>query len=85
MRHLVLFLVAAIGVSVVNVDTVLASKKKKYKSVQEVNLDGDSVDGIVRNPYGAYLSQKRGVQFMPLYQVRETFDQNIKESVEYLK
>ncbi len=61
------------------------AKKVKYRKTQEVSFEGDSVDGVVRNPYGAYLSQKKGVTFMPLYKVRDRFDQNIKDSIDYLK
>lgn len=64
--------------------TVFA-KKTKYKKVQEVNFDGVDVDGQVRNPDGAYLLQKRGVDFLPLYKVRSGFDDNIKESIEHLR
>jgi hypothetical protein len=60
---------------------VMAGNKK----VQEVNFEGSEVDGQARNPDGAYLVQKRGVKFLPLYKVREQFDENIKDSVEYLK
>ncbi len=57
---------------------------KAKKKLQEVNFDGSEVDGEAHNPDGAYLVQKRGVKFVPLYQVPEHFDQSIKESVEYL-
>ena len=64
--------------------TVFA-KKVTYRKTQEVNFDGSDVDGQVRNPDGAYLVQKRGVDFVPLYKVRKNFDDNIRESVEYVK
>lgn len=61
------------------------AKKKTGNKIQEVNFDGDSVDGIVRQPDGMYLVQKKGIDFMPLYKIRDSFDQNIKESVGYLR
>jgi len=64
--------------------TVFA-KKVEYRKSQDVNFDGSDVDGKVRNPDGAYLVQKRGIDFMPLYKVRKNFDENIRESVEYMK
>jgi len=60
-------------------------KKVKYKKTQELSFDSESVDGVARNPYGAYLTQKRGIEFTPLYKVRERFDENIKDSVHYMK
>ncbi len=64
--------------------TVLA-KNVKYRKTQDVNFDETNIDGVVRNPDGAYLVQKRGIDFMPLYKVRHNFDENIKESAYYIK
>jgi hypothetical protein len=60
-------------------------KKIEIRKVQEVNFDAMDVDGQVRNPDGAYLVQKRGIEFIPLYKVRKSFDDAIKESVEHVK
>ncbi|MGE3973509.1 MAG: hypothetical protein AB7F59_03175 [Bdellovibrionales bacterium] len=60
-------------------------KKVKYRKTQEVSFDGDDVDGVRRNPYGAYLVQKRGVDFAPLYNVRQKFENNIKGSADYIR
>lgn len=64
-----------------------AEKKTKvqYRKTQEVSFDGDSIDGQARTPTGAYLVQKRGVDFLPMYKLREKFDNNIKESIDYLR
>lgn len=62
-----------------------AKKNVKYRKTQEVSFDGDSVDGVRRNPYGAYLVQKRGVDFAPLYNVRQKFEANIKSSSDYIR
>lgn len=60
-------------------------KKVEYRKTQEVSFDGSDIDGQVRSPDGAYLLQKRGVQFMPLYKVDNQFEKNILDSVEYLE
>lgn len=64
--------------------TVFA-KKVKFRKSQDVDFDGVDIDGVVRNPDGAYVVQKRGIDFVPLYKVRKNFDDNIKESIEYIK
>lgn len=61
------------------------NKKVIYRKSQNVSFDGTDIDGVVRSPDGAYLVQKRGIRFLPLYQVRKQFDKNIKDSVEYLR
>lgn len=66
--------------------TVEAKKKEVImRKVQKVDFTGETVDGNAQTPDGAYVSQKRGVDFVPLYKVREHFDDNIKSSVEFLK
>lgn len=72
------------GVVVFTSSTVFA-KKVTYRKTQDVNFDATDVDGAVRTPDGAYLVQKRGIDFAPLYKVRKNFDDNIKESIEYVK
>ncbi len=59
--------------------------KKIQRKTQSVNFDGSDIDGMVRSPDGSYLLQKRGVGFMPLYQVKKQMDKNIKDSVESLR
>ncbi|CAN5448582.1 hypothetical protein BH10BDE1_BH10BDE1_06870 [soil metagenome] len=67
------------------VSSTVWAKKVEYRKTQDVNFDAVDVDGQVRNPDGAYVVQKRVVDFLPLYKVRRNFDENIKESVEYVK
>ena len=63
-----------------------AEKKKViYRKSQNVDFEGSSVDGVARTPDGAYLLQKRGVKFLPLYKVKKQFDGNIKNSVKHLR
>lgn len=61
------------------------AKKVTYRKTQDVNFDAAEVDGAIRSPDGAYLVQKRGIDFVPLYKIRKNFDDNIKESIEYVK
>lgn len=61
------------------------AKKVKYRKTQEINFDGSSIDGQRRSPDGAYLHQKRGVKFIPLYRVNLQLEKNISDSVEYLR
>jgi hypothetical protein len=61
------------------------AESQSNKKVQEIDFDGANVDGKVRNPDGSFLVQKRGIDFVPLYKVKEHFDKSIKESVEYLR
>ena len=84
MRHLSVLLAVFIAGSLFSTSTVWA-KKVEYRKTQDVNFDAVDVDGQVRNPDGAYVVQKRVIDFMPLYKVRRNFDESIKESVEYVK
>ncbi|MFN7727907.1 MAG: hypothetical protein ACK5P7_01990 [Bdellovibrio sp.] len=68
---------------------VLASpaqaKTKTVRKVQEVNFGEMSLKGTIRNPDGAYLVQKRGIKFMPLYDVQKDMDTKIRDSVQYVR
>ncbi len=80
MRYLILlsFLVAPLVMA-------NASGKKSAAKTQEVNFDETDIDGQVRSPDGAYLLQKRGVKFIPLYKVNNQFETGFLESIEYLR
>lgn len=84
LTHRVLIIGLFLVSSVFSTSTVWA-KKVEYRKTQDVNFDAVDVDGQVRNPDGAYVVQKRVIDFMPLYKVRRNFDENIKESVDYVK
>jgi hypothetical protein len=58
---------------------------QKATRVQKINFEGADVDGKVRQPDGSYIVQKRGIEFIPLYKLKESFDDQIKDSIEYLK
>lgn len=58
-----------------------APKKRTLRKVQEVSFSDMDLKGTIRNPDGAYLVQKRGIQFMPLYDVQKDFDKKIRDSV----
>lgn len=74
-----------IALALVLASSTALAKKVTYRKTQDVNFDAAEVDGAIRSPDGAYLVQKRGIDFVPLYKVRKNFDDNIKESIQYVK
>ncbi len=81
-------IIAVLLIFTFSISAFAEEKKKKnvtYRKTQEVSFDGSDVEGTMRSPDGAYLLQKQGVKFMPLYKVNKQFDKHIKESVEYLR
>ncbi|MCS6838085.1 MAG: hypothetical protein NZ480_04495 [Bdellovibrionaceae bacterium] len=60
-------------------------KIKKSGKVQEVNFEEMTLSGQIRSPQGAYLIQKNGIKFLPLYEVKKNVDGKIRESVEWLR
>ena len=65
--------------------TTALGKTKTVRKVQEVNFSELDLKGTVRNPDGAYLVQKRGIKFMPLYDVQKDMDTKIRESAQYVR
>ncbi len=61
------------------------SKKRVIRKVQEVNFSEMSIKGTIRNPDGAYLVQKRGLKFLPLYDVKKDMDSRIRDASFYVR
>ncbi len=62
-----------------------AQKRRTVRKVQEVNFAEMNLKGTFRNPDGAYLVQKRGIKFLPLYEVNKDMDARIRDSSFYVK
>lgn len=62
-----------------------AETQPRYKKTQEVKFEGSEVDGVARTPDGSYVVQKRGISFIPLYDVKNHLNENMGSSIEYLK
>lgn len=60
------------------------AKNTKTRKVQEVNFSEMNLKGTIRNPDGAYLVQKKGLKFQPLYKVQESIDLKIRETSLYI-
>lgn len=74
-----------IGLIVVLGSSGAQAKSKTVRKVQEVNFGEMNLKGTIRNPDGAYLVQKRGIKFLPLYDVQKDLDGRIRESSLYLR
>jgi len=59
------------------------AKNIKVRPTQEVNFSEMNLKGTIRNPDGAYLVQKKGLKFLPLYNVQKDLDQKIREASLY--
>ena len=62
----------------------LNAKNIVNRKVQEVKFSEMSLQGTIRNPDGAYLVQRKGLKFQPLYKVQENIDQKLRETSLYL-
>lgn len=56
------------------------AQSKKTRKVQEVNFSEMNIKGTIRNPDGAYLVQRKGLKFLPLYNLQKDMDQKIRET-----
>lgn len=64
---------------------VTKKKKVKYRKVQNLNFDGEDVNGVARNPMSSYLVQNKSMKFLPLYKVKKTINKNLVKSLEGLR
>jgi hypothetical protein len=58
----------------------VSAKTTKIRPIQEVNFSEMNLKGTIRNPDGAYLVQKKGLKFLPLYNIQKDLDQKIREA-----
>ena len=79
------FCLFVIYILVFTVSSTVEAKKKEVRKSQDVNFAEVDIEGKTHNPDGAFLVQKRGIDFVPLYKMKTQFDQRIKESVNYLR
>ena len=84
-RWLVLAVFLTVGVAVNSAAQDKEKKSTKFKKTQEVNFDEADIDGQVHSPDGAYLLQKRGVKFSPLYKMDQQMEKGVLDSINYLK
>lgn len=80
MKTLILGLIVVLGFV-----TEAVAKPKVTRKVQEVNFGEMNLKGTIRNPDGAYLVQKKGIKFLPLYDIQKDMDGKIRESSLYLR
>jgi hypothetical protein len=66
-------------------DLASAELKKSKGKIQEITFSDMDIKGNARTPDGAYLVQRRGLRFLPLYQVKQDFDNRIRESIVQMK
>lgn len=84
MKTLIQGLIVVLGM-VTFVGSKAEAKSKVTRKVQEVNFGEMNLKGTIRNPDGAYLVQKKGIKFLPLYDIQKDLDGRIRESSLYLR
>lgn len=61
------------------------AKNIKTRQTQEINFSEMNLKGTIRNPDGAYLVQKKGLKFLPLYNIQKDLDHKIREASLYVE
>lgn len=61
------------------------AKNIKTRQTQEINFSEMNLKGTIRNPDGAYLVQKKGLKFLPLYNIQKDLDHKIRETSLYVE
>ena len=72
-------------ITLLAVSQIAQAGDSRKNKVQEVNFEEMNLKGTVRNPDGAYLVQKRGVKFLPLYEINKNMDAKIRGMADLIK
>lgn len=78
---IIALLIALTGGLLHSINAGAATKKK----LQEISFSEMDVQGSARTPDGTYLVQRRGLRFLPLYEVKKDLDQKIRKATGYLR
>ncbi|MCB9692803.1 MAG: hypothetical protein H6736_13415 [Alphaproteobacteria bacterium] len=76
-----LFSTAAFAQDDLDTDT----REVKYKERTEIDFDGVDVTGELVKPQGTLSVERRKADFNPLIKLRESFDTEMKQSVDEVK
>ena len=61
------------------------TREVKYKERTEIDFEGVDVNGELVKPQGQLLLDRRKADFNPLIRLRESFDTEMKQSVDEVK
>lgn len=61
------------------------SREVKYKERTEIDFEGVDVNGELVKPQGQLLLDRRKADFNPLIKLRDSFDTEMKQSVDEVK
>lgn len=78
-------ILSLLGIFVFLMSVKSIAKAVNMRKTQEVNFSEMSLNGTIRNPDGAYLVQRKGINFLPLYEVQKNMDEKIREAAEYVQ
>lgn len=84
-RQIKLRIILSLIVLLLGPQSLWGEGKKNKKNLQEITFSEMDVQGSARLPDGTYLVQRRGLRFLPLYEVKKDLDQKIRKAVLYLK
>lgn len=62
-----------------------AQNKKTNGKIQEIEFNEMDLNGKSRSPDGAYLVQRTGIQFLPLHDLKQNFDLQIRNTHQLIK
>jgi hypothetical protein len=66
-------------------DLETETREVKYKERTEIDFDGVDVTGELVKPQGSLVLDRRKADFNPLIKLRESFDTEMKQSVDEVK
>jgi hypothetical protein len=66
-------------------DDDVGNRQIKYKERTEIDFEGVDVSGDLVKPQGSLLIDRKKAQFNPLIELRENFNQEMRDSINEVK
>lgn len=79
-KYKYLLILLLTNVLIKNVYSRSLDSQNKKKEVQEINFDEMDLKGIIRNPDGSFIVQKKKIKFIPLFEITRSLDEKIRKS-----
>ncbi len=85
MRFLALFLMFSATALADEPETPTTDRQIVYKQRTEIDFEGVEVEGSLVRPQGSLILDRKKGSFNPLIQLREDFEPELNNSVNYIK
>ena len=85
LKKLLIGSLLVVGVQLMLASVLFAQDEARYRKKTIIDFEDVLLEGELKNPAGAYITERRELNFKNLIQTRTNFEQEMVKSVDVLK